>query len=377
MIYTRAIDNLPQRLDDGLHMDTLAKRESLPAVTAAGVIAIIFSALGGLLGLLVEVAMLVAPGLQSSEAAPSMPPGTRAAAEIFWLFGLAVAAFGLFTGIGVLRRRTWARITMIVWGGIMVVFSAISIPIILIVFSSLPSTLPPGAATGPFMGFLKVFMVLFYGIPLGIGVWWLVLFTRPRVAAAFASPLNSPAYPPTADASAFAPQAPAPLKSFSPRAACPLPLMILAGFLIFSGVCTVLVAVIPMTGSVPFFFFGYFLSGVTAKVFLGLLGAVFGVAGVGILKLKPEALYTLLIVQCVFFLNGILSALNPRFLAAMQEAMQRADAENPSFPGGNPFLTGSLLHSFLIFGLCVGAAIIGLLLFYRSRFLEAALAAKE
>jgi hypothetical protein len=36
-----------------------------------------------------------------------------------------------------------------------------------------------------------------------------------------------------------------------------------------------------------------------------------------------------------------------------------------------------LIHSFLIFGVCVGAAIIGLLLFYRSRFLEAASAAKK
>ena len=45
-------------------MNTLPKRDSLPAVTAAGVVAIIFSALGVLLGLLVEVSMLVAPGMQ-------------------------------------------------------------------------------------------------------------------------------------------------------------------------------------------------------------------------------------------------------------------------------------------------------------------------
>ena len=358
-------------------MDTLAKRESLPSVTAAGVVAIIFSAFGVLLGLLVEVSMFVAPRLRTSEGAPGMPPGTLAAVEVFWLFGLAVAVFGFSTGIGVLRRRNWARITMIVWGGIMAVLSAISIPVILIVFNSLPTALPNGAEAGPFMGFLKVFMVFFYGIPLGIGIWWLVLFTRPRVAAAFASPGDSPTYPPGAGAYALAPQTPATLKPFSPKAACPLPLMILAGFLIFSGVCTLLVGVIPITGSVPFFLFGYFVTGFTAKLFLGLLGAVFGIAGVGILKLKPAALHTILIVQCVFFLNGILSALNPRFLAAMQEAMQHADAENPSFPGGNPFLTGSLFHMLLIFGLCVGAAIIGLLLFYRSRFLEAASAAKE
>jgi hypothetical protein len=356
-------------------MNTLAKRESLPAVTAAGVVAIIFSALGGLLGLMVEVAMLVAPGLQTSDGAPGMPAATRAAVEVFWLFGLAVAVFGLFAGIGVLRRRNWARISMLVWGGIMAVFSAISIPIILIVFHSLPSTLPPGSATGPFMGFLKVFMVLFYGIPLGIGIWWLVLFTRPRVTAAFTASPALAGFPPAVDASGFPSPEPMVRPSASPKAACPLPLMIFAGFLVFSCVCMVLFMFFPTTGAMPFFLFGHFFSGISAKAILGIMAIVFGIGAVGILKLKPWALDTVLVLQLVLLANGILSVLNPRFLAAMQEAMQSANAANPAFPGGNPFLTESFFHMILIFGVCFSAAIIALLLFYRSRFREAASAA--
>lgn len=353
-------------------MNTLAKKESLPAVTAAGVVAIIFSALGVLLGLLVEVSMLVAPRLQKSEGAPGIPAGTLAAVEVFWLFGIAIAIFGFFAGLGVLRRRNWARITMLVWGGIMAVFSAISIPVIFLVFNSLPSTLPTGAATEPFMEFLKVFMAFFYGIPLGIGIWWLVLFTRPRVAAAFAAAASLAAHPAAMDASAYSPPAPTVQTPFSPKSACPLPLMILAGFLIFSAACMVLAVLFPMTGSMPFFLFGHLFRGLSAKFLLGLIGVVLGIAGVGMLKLKPAALYTVLVLQCVFFINGILSAMNPRFLAAAQEAMQRADAENPAFPGGNPFLTGSFFHSIIIFGLFFSAAIIAIVLFYRSRFLDAA-----
>ncbi|HJX96177.1 MAG TPA: hypothetical protein VJ324_11200 [Candidatus Acidoferrum sp.] len=356
-------------------MNTLAKRESLPAVTAAGVVAIIFSALGLLLGLLVEASMIVAPRLRTSEGVPGIPPGTLAAVEVFWLFGVAIAIFGFFAGLGVLRRRNWARITMLVWGGIMAVLSAVSIPVILLVFNSLPSSLPNGAEAGPFMGFLKVFMVFFYGIPLGIGIWWLVLFTRPRVAAAFAAPAPLAAYPPAMDATGFPLPQPEARPSSSSKAACPLPLMILAGFLIFSAACMVLAVLFPMTGSMPFFLFGHLFSGISAKFLLGLIGVVLGIAGVGMLKLKPAALHTVLVLQCVFFINGILSAVNPRFLAAAQEAMQRADAENPAFPGGNPFLTGSFFHSILIFGLFFSAAIIAILLFYRSRFLEAASAA--
>jgi hypothetical protein len=377
MIYTETIDRLPRRLHDGLQMDPSTKRESLPAVTAAGVVAIIFSALGVLVGLLVEVSMFVVPGMQVSAGTPTIPPGTRAAVAVFWLFGLAVAVFGFFVGIGVFRRRNWARITMLIWGGIMAVLSALSIALIFVVFNSLPSTLPNGVEAGPFMAFLKVFMFFFYGIPLGIGIWWLALFTRPRVAAAFAAPNSLAANPPAMEvAESFRPEATA-QPSFTSKAACPLPLLILAGFLIFSSVCMVLVVLFPMTGSMPFFFFGTVFSGLTAKFMLGLLGAIFGIAGVGILKLKPTALHTVLILQCVFFINGILSIQNPRFLAAAQDAMQRADAENPAFPGGNPFFTGSLFHMVILFGLFFSGVIIALLLFYRSRFLEATAAAKS
>jgi hypothetical protein len=234
-------------------MNTPPNRVSLPAVTAAGVVAIVFSALGVLLGLLVEVSMLVAPSMHSSEATPGLPGSTRAAVQIFWLFGLGIAVFGFFVGIGVLRRRNWARITMLIWGGIMAVLSAISIPFIFLVFNTLPSALPNGAEAGPFMGILKVFMVLFYGIPLGIGIWWLVLFTRPRVAAAFAAPTSLASYPSAMDVTGFPLPEPAVAPSISPKAVCPLPLMIFAGFLIFSSVCMVLVVPFPMTAQCPFF----------------------------------------------------------------------------------------------------------------------------
>jgi hypothetical protein len=357
-------------------MNTLPNRVSLPAVTAAGVVAVIFSALGVLLGLLVEVSMLVAPGMHSSEATPGLPGSTRAVVQIFWLFGLGVAVLGFFVGIGVLRRRNWARITMLIWGGIMAVLSGISIPVIFLVFNTLPSALPNGAEAGPFMGFLKVFMVLFYGIPLGIGIWWLVLFTRPRVAAAFAAPASLASYPSAMDVTGFPLPEPAVALSISTKAVCPLPLMIFAGFLVFSSVCMILFMLSPMTGAMPFFLFGHFFSGLTAKAIFGIMGLVFGVGAIGILKLKPWALDTVLVLQLVFLANGFLSILNPRFLAVMQEAMQRADAANPAFPGGSPFLTDSFFRAMMIIGMCFSVAIIVLLLVYRPRFREAASLAK-
>ena len=362
-------------------MNAIAKRDSLPSVTAAAIVAIIFSLFGALGGLLGGISMLLLPDLPTTRNAPSMPQGVRAMAATIMLFLLALAVFGIFVAIGILRRRNWARITILVWGGLMAIISAVSIPFIFLVFNSLPSTLPPGEDAAPIMGFMKLFMIFLYGIPLGVGIWWLMLFTRPRVVMAFAAPAPMgayppPAYPPNLDVTGFPLAEPVVHPAFSMKAACPLPLMILAGFLVFSAAFMLLAVLFPLTGSMPFFFFGHFFGGVTAKILLGLMGVIFGVAGIGIFKLKPAALDALLVLYCLFFVNGVLSLLSPRFLTVMQEAMQRADAANPAFPGGNPFLTSSYIHSILLFGLFFSVAIIAFLFFYRSRFLEAASKAK-
>jgi hypothetical protein len=352
-----------------------SRRESLPAVTAAAVVAIIFGAFGVLGGLLIEISMLLLPDVQTSAGRPAMPPGARSMAAIVWLFLIAVAVFGIFVGVGIVRRRNWARISILVWGGFMSVVSAITIPVLFFVFSAMPGMMPKDADAAPVISMMKWISVLFYGIPLGVGIWWLVLFTRPRVAAAFTAPVDLAPYPPTMDVSGFPLPQPTTRASLAPKPACPLPLMIFAGFLIFSAFFMLLMVLVPLTGSMPFFFFGHFYTGLTAKVILGLMGLVFGAAGVGMFKLKSWGLHTILVLQCVFVVNGILSLLNPRFSAVMQDAMQRANPENPAFPGGNAFLTGTLFHTVMIFSLLFGAAIIALLLFYRSRFLEQAAAA--
>ena len=358
----------------------LPKRESLPAVTAAAVVAIVFAVLGVLGGLLIELSMLLMPDVQTTAGRPTIPPGTRAMGGIVWFFIIAVCVFGIFVGAGVLRRRNWARISIIVWAAFMTVVSAITIPILFLVFNAMPGMMPADANVAPVMSFMKWFIVLFYGIPLGVGIWWLVLFTRPRVSAAFTAPAAALApYPPptTVDVSGFPLPAPVTAPSLAPKPACPLPLMILAGFLIFSALSMLLIVLVPVTGSMPFFFFGHFYSGLTAKFILGLMGLVYGAGGVGMFKLKPWALHTVLGFQLVFLLNGTLSILNPRFLTVMQETMHQSYAENPGLAGGNPFLTSSLLQTFMIIGLCFGAAIVAVMLFYRSRFLEAARAANS
>ena len=79
----------------------------------------------------------------------------------------------------------------------------ITIPVLFFVFSAMPGMMPKEADAAPVLSVMKWISVLLYGIPLGVGIWWLVLFTRPRVAAAFSDPPGLASYPPTMDVSGF------------------------------------------------------------------------------------------------------------------------------------------------------------------------------
>jgi hypothetical protein len=353
-------------------MNMPARRESLPAVTAAAVVAIVFSTLGVLGGLLVEISTIVIPDAQTAAGRPSMPPFAKTAAEMVWLFVLALSVFGIFVGVGILRRRNWARITILIWAGFMSFMSAVSLPFVLIVMNTVGPSLPNRGDAALFMNFMKLFFVVFYGIPFSVGIWWLILFTRKRVSVAFTTPLDSPAFSSALDATGFPQFAGTGQAALKPKVACPLPLAIFSVFLIFSALSTLLFLVIPMPATIPMFFFGHVFAGTSPKIFLGILGIVSGVAGFGMLKLKPWALYAEIVVQCVFLANGVVTVFSPNFISVMRSAMQGIMDQYPASPAGNLFLSDNYIRGSMIFGVVLCAAFVALLLFQRSRFLEAA-----
>jgi hypothetical protein len=347
-------------------------KESLPAVTVAGVVAIALGLFGALISLLGGVSMLVIPQLPRTPGAPATLPGTQAAAAVLMFFMFAVAVFGIFVGVGVIRRRNWARISIIIWAAFMTLVCLCVMAFSFVIFSAMPMQLPNTRPddVANIMAFMKIFFVIFYGIPAAIGIWWLVLFTRKRVTTAFTNPAALQAatdpsgFPALPDASAAQPK----------RPSCPLPLAILAGLFIFSGVCMPLMVLMPSLYQVPFYFFGRILFGLEAKLILAGAGLVLGVCGVGILKLKPWGLHIALAVQGVFFVNGLFTIISPTFQAAVQEAFQKM-SQYDAFPGGNPFLSTGFIRPAMVFGLLFGILILGLLVFFRSRFLEQAAAA--
>ncbi len=100
------------------------------AVTAVGVVTLILSALRGLSGLVLAlcgvmfglVGNAAAPNVPNNAAAGPLPAGAMAVGAIFLAaIGVMVcllAVLSVIAGIGVLRRREWARITTLVLAGL-------------------------------------------------------------------------------------------------------------------------------------------------------------------------------------------------------------------------------------------------------------------
>jgi hypothetical protein len=359
-------------------MNTLAKRESLPAVTAAAVVAIIFSLFAALGGLLGGFSLLLMPEMPTTGGAPPIPQEVRTMSAAIMFFILALAVFGIFVGIGILRRRNWARFTILVWGGFMAFVCVGAVAFSFVIFSVMPMQLPNvnAADTSHFTMFLRIFLFVFYGIPACVGIWWLVLFTRTRVAEAFTSPGQ---YAPAMDASGFSQQEVPTAAQQQKRPTCPLPLAIVAGFFIFGAVCMALFVFVPLPADVPLFIFGHAFGGAAGRFILILFGLVSGVAGFGIFKLKPWALYTEIVFQCVGLLNCVVTFLSPSYAPAMRAAMEKMYSQNPAFAGANPFLSDTYFRSSMIFATVLLGTVLFVLLWQRSRFLEqaAAAAAKE
>jgi len=344
-----------------------------PGVTAAGVVAIVFGAFGVLMAIFIELSMLAVSHISSESKGVPFPDAVRAMTGIFWLFLLALNVFAIFVGANIFRRRNWARIAILIWSGLMAFFSAITMVVTLLVMNNLPPMLPHAAEASLVMAAVRWVMVLFNAIPLGVGIWWLILFTRRAVVEEF-NPLSARLYPgKTLDASGF-PQEPPPPSYVPGGPACPLPLLIIAGLDIFGGVSSLTMLMIPysLIRSIPIFLFGHVFYGAVSVAFLALLGIVYLVCGIGIIKLKPWALDPLIWCKAVFTLSGIVSIMNPHFTPMMREAIARMMPVNPALPTNLFPFSDTYLKYMMGFGFVLAGAMLAVLIVYRKRFLEAA-----
>jgi hypothetical protein len=318
------------------------------SVIAAAVVAI----LGGLFTLLsCSAVFLMMLLVKVPSTSSELPPSVRTFSLAAQGFMICLSLFGIATGIGLIYLRKWARISILIWGGFCAFFGVIGIPIaFLMPFPQTPNVpdLPAGS-----MQLFRWILLMIYGVPLLIGIWWLILFNRKSVKAQFAGMAVS------ADLSL--PREPA----------CPIPIAVLAWFYIASVLNLLFLPLLPF--HVPLMVFGYVLPGSAGKIVLIIASLAFAIAGIGLLKLKPWSYSLTIGLQLFWLASGVVSALTPNYEAVMDSYMKEVQAAfHLPETGASPFNFVQHYGWMMAGGLVFAGAILGLLVYYRPRFLEAA-----
>jgi hypothetical protein len=131
------------------------------SIIAAAVIEIIGSVLAVLCAGITFVAFRVIPMRPDSA---QLLPFAKSLMEAMMIFFVALSIFGIFTGVGLLRLKNWARITMLVWAGVTVFFSAFIL--LFAMFMPFPSAPNQPLELAQFTRFVLAYL---YGVPFVIG----------------------------------------------------------------------------------------------------------------------------------------------------------------------------------------------------------------
>jgi hypothetical protein len=329
---------------------------------ASGVIAILGSlvtAIGILIGMM---------GLLLSSRYPNpmdAMPGLRVMTAAIMAIFFAVTIWGAFSGVGLIRLRNWARVSVLVWAGI-----AAPICVLAIVFVAfLP--MPPSPNPTLLLTMIHLVTVLFYGGPLAIAVWWLILFTRPKIVAQFkpvaaAAGPGDPfgAIPVTATADASGTHAPYAEPAALPGPSVPLPIIVLSCFFLLSSLSVFFIFFM----HIPAMVFGHAYTGLTGSVIYAGWCLLYAIAGVGMLKRVPWTYTVAIGLQILGIVSGIITLLSPNFDDVMRRAMSTTGLPAGSELYQMPSMTH--LRGFSFIGLLFPLAILGLLVYYRPQFLR-------
>jgi hypothetical protein len=315
------------------------------AIVAAGIVGILAS----LFAILIAVASIAGMFMLPPNNSAAIPPFAKplAIAMTFLLGGLAV--FGIFTSLGVLRLKRWARVSMLVWGGLMAAFSGV-----MLLFTSLvPLPDVYAADTAVSSQYIRILISAVYGIPFLIGIWWLLLFNQSAVKERFLAGAIVEGQ----------------LVS-NPQPRCPLPLAILAGFTIFSAGFSLL---LPFTNfPVNPILFGYRFQGVFGVVLFYLSAGLVLAGAIGMLRLKRWS-YPLMLAQYFFWMaSGTITLVRPNYDLNLHQML--AQMNLPEGQMGQAAIAQTRV--FGVLSLIPGVLLIWLMLYFHTRFVEAC-AAKE
>jgi hypothetical protein len=295
-------------------------------VTASAVVAI----LGSILALLFAVLAVASLFIEPPQAQPANSAQfVIAGAAMFAAF----AGIGIWTSVGLFRLRSWARMSILVFAGFLAAGSIFG----LLMALAVPT--PPGITAGAEHTFRLVIVVMF-GVPLAIAVWWLIQFNTRSTKAAFASDIAEPA---------------------SLR---PLSISIIA----WASIIGVVSCLLPILTGMPAFLFGAIFNGWSARVIYALFGALSLYIGKGLLDLRERARVVAIGWFAFSFVHLSVITLVPSLRQRMLE-LQRSFGQNQSKPIA--FDQGMMTNVLLAFTAIVTGTAIWFLIRNRAAFVRA------
>jgi len=214
-----------------------------PGVTASAIVAMLGSTIFLVFASLIVVALFTEPP-------PSAPPDTIPLGIALAMTNMILGGLGIWTAIGLLRLRPWARTSMIVFAGFLGVIGLFGL------MMTITGPMPAGSGEGFRWG-----VGVLFAIPMALSVWWLVQFNNHSTKAAFAS------------------------SAADSGLARPASITIIAWMMLAGG----LSCVFAIFTRAPLFLLGATLTGSTAGVLYAVFGALSLFIGKGLLDLREEA----------------------------------------------------------------------------------------
>jgi hypothetical protein len=332
------------------------------AVTFAAIIALLgsagvaFFAVSSFFGMLVAFRHGASGGaLPRQEVAATI--GAMAMASIM---NLGFAGWGFATGIGLLRRKPWSRISALIIAG----FMAVTIVCVALglMFLRFPSA--PNSAQNLNFHF-RVLFDSFFAILLAIAVWWLVLFTRRGVIEQFSGAPPAAILPGTELSRETLVVA-----EVTPQARRPLPITILAWYYLASLPTMIPGFLIYTHQKMEIPFFGTLLGNRGAMIYHVLSLSVLFAAGIALLKNQVWGYWLAFSNELFRVLNCAAILLLPgsaeRWIKIAASIRSRLPSETARhFPDFSPILKVSIGG-----GIIFGLIILGILWMCRKRFFE-------
>jgi len=305
--------------------------------------------IGSAFALLCGVFAVLGGLLASQRALAADPAGFHSILIIEAVFWFGFGGWGIASGIGLIKTRQWARISMVVFACLLLF---VSLPTVAIMaFAPLPKeselNLPPG-----FMTIVRAIVVVWFGLTAALGGFWLYFFNRKSVKAQFQ------AAPPAA--LGMAAGVPPAVESPSRR---PLSIAIIGWYLLITSALSPLFVLFfgrffPQR-SMPLAFLGHIYFGRVATLILVATAVVQVVAAIGLLKLKNWGRLVTIGLQLLTILNSVLIFGPPASRARFQQVM------DTMVPSGDPQMAHAFTSSFpaWIGALTAGAVVLVVLWF--------------